>query len=208
RIHVAYLSADFHDHATAYLMAGLFESHDRSRFETTAVSFGPEQGGEMRHRLQQSFEHFVEVRAETDEGIARLLRDLEVDIAVDLKGLTLDSRAGVFARRPAPVQATYMGFPATLGANFIDYFLADAYTIPPGQRDAFAEKIVYLPDTYFATSYRANEAHRQRAQIAPARAQAGPPEPGVVLGGFHHPYQITPDAFERSSSLPHKNRVR
>src|SRR5262249_40404361 len=151
RIRVAYLSADYHDHATAHLMAGVFESHDRARFETFALSFGPQTNGAMRQRLQRSFDRFIDVQAEGELTIAALIRDLEIDIAVDLKGFTMNSRVGILARRPAPVHVNYLGYPGTMGADFIDYILVDRFVVPPDRCDAFAEKTVYLPDTYFAT---------------------------------------------------------
>src|SRR5262249_16621398 len=117
RIRVAYLSADYHDHATAHLMAGVFESHDRARFETFALSFGPQTNGAMRQRLQRSFDRFIDVQAEGELTIAALIRDLEIDIAVDLKGFTMNSRVGILARRPAPVHVNYLGYPGTMGAD-------------------------------------------------------------------------------------------
>jgi len=111
RIRVAYVSADFHQHATAYLMAGVFELHDRSRFELTAISIGPPDTSEMRQRLKASFDHFMDARLFSDDEIASLIRDAEIDILVDLKGFTLGARTGVFARRPAPILVNYLGFP-------------------------------------------------------------------------------------------------
>jgi len=195
RIRVAYLSADFHEHATAYLMAGVFESHDRSRFETIAVSFGPPKDSVLRRRLMRSFDRFIDVRADSDDRVAALLRELEVDIAVDLKGFSLESRIGIFARRPAPVQVTYQGFPATLGTDFIDYFMADAYMIPPERRDTFAEKIAYLPDTSFTTSYQSIETSGGPAQV-PTRSQVGLPNDRFVFCSFNHTYKITPEVFD------------
>ena len=195
RIRIAYLSADFHDHATAYLMAGVFESHDRSRFKTTAISFGPDKGGNLRQRLMRSFDRFVDVRAHSERAIAELMRDLEIDIAVDLKGCTHGSRLGIFAQRPAPVQVSYLGFPATMGADFIDYILVDPFTVPPDQREAFAEKLVYLPDTYYPTSYHAYEA-QGGARPTPSRADAGLPDEGFVFCSFNNTYKITPSVFD------------
>src|SRR5207248_11457367 len=123
RIRVAYLSADFHEHATAYLIAELLELHDRTRFEITALSFGPEGAGPMRARLEAGTDRFIDVRAVSDADVAELMVDLEIDIAVDLKGHTLGARPGIFARRPAPIQVNFLGYPGTIGAHFIDYVL-------------------------------------------------------------------------------------
>jgi protein O-GlcNAc transferase len=196
RIRVAYLSADYHDHATTFLMAGLFEAHDRSRFETIAISFGPENDGDMRRRLKQSFDRFIDVRSQSEQAIAELVRDLEIDIAVDLKGFTQDSRLGILARRPAPIQVSYLGFPGTMGADFIDYILVDSFVAPPDRHDAFAEKVVCLPDSYYPTSYQANEIHRGGPQPVPSRAAAGLPERGFVFCSFNNNYKITPDIFD------------
>src|SRR5207248_4517542 len=146
RIRLGYLSSDFHDHATAWLVAGLFERHDRSRFETTALSFGPAVDSDMRQRLQRAFDRFVDVRAQTDQEIAGLIRRLEIDIAVDLKGFTQGARTKILAQRPAPIQASYMGYPGTMGADYIDYIIGDRFVIPDDHRRWYSENVVSLPD--------------------------------------------------------------
>jgi predicted O-linked N-acetylglucosamine transferase (SPINDLY family) len=191
RIKVAYLSADFHSHATAYLMAGLFERHDRERFETVAVSFGPDSRSAMRARLRRAFEHFLDVRRKSDREIAALLRDLKVDIAVDLKGFTTDNRSGIFAHRPAPIQVNYLGYPGTMGAPDIDYILADRVVLPPEHHPFYAEKVVYLPDCY-----QVNDCDRQIAERTPTRAEAGLPEQGFVFCSFNNGYKINPAMFD------------
>src|SRR5262249_40015983 len=134
RIKIAYLSADFHRHATAYLMAELFERHDRGRFEIIGVSFGPDDRSEMRARLGAAFDQFLDVRAKSDAEVARLLCELKVDIAVDLKGYTQEARPRILAHRPAPIQVNYLGFPGTMGADFIDYIIADEVVLPFDQQ--------------------------------------------------------------------------
>src|SRR5262249_12102906 len=130
RIRVAYLSADFRDHAVCRLLAGVFERHDHAQFETHAISFGPDTPSEMRSRVERSFDRFVYVRNKKDRDIANLLRELEIDIAVDLMGFTKDSRCEVFALRPAPVQVNFLGYPGTTGAEYMDYIIADQIVIP------------------------------------------------------------------------------
>jgi protein O-GlcNAc transferase len=191
RIRVAYLSADLHDHATAYLVAGLFEQHDRSRFEVTAISFGPEQDSSMRRRIKSSCEHFVEVRSHSDRQIAELVRQREIEIAVDLKGFTLHNRTNIFATRPAPIAVNYLGYPGTMGAEYYDYILADRIVIPPDQQEFYGEKVVYLPD-----SYQVNDAKRPRPGVAPARAQVGLPEQGLIFCSFNNNYKINPEMFD------------
>ena len=190
RIRVAYLSADFHDHATPRLMAGLLERHDRARFAVTAVSFGPDDGSAMRARLQSACEHFVDVRQQSDAGVAQWLRDREIDIAVDLKGYTADARPGILAWRPAPVQVNYLGYPGTLGAEYIDYVVADAVVIPPGDEAHYAERVVRLPE-----SYQVNDARPSMPERGPTRAEAGLPAAGMVFCSFNNSYKITPPVF-------------
>jgi protein O-GlcNAc transferase len=191
RIRVAYLSADFHAHATSFLMAGLFEAHDRTRFETTAISFGPEIADEMRARLQGAFEGFVDARHMSGHETARLLRELEIDIAVDLKGYTAHGRAEILSHRAAPVQVSYLGYAGTLGADYVDYLLADRIVVPEEQQSCYSERVVYLPD-----SYQVNDSRRPVAGRAPTRAEAGLPERGFVYCSFNNNYKITPAIFD------------
>ena len=190
KIRIAYLSADFHDHATAYLAAELFELHDRHRFDITAVSFGPPSDGAMRQRLARAFDRFVDVRALGDGEAARMLRQSEIDIAVDLKGFTAHSRPGILACRPAPVQVNYLGFPGTMGADYIDYIVADGHVIPTGDEVFYAEKVVRLPD-----SYQVNDAQRPVADRLPARADVSLPDDAFVFCCFNSSYKITADVF-------------
>ncbi len=190
RIRVAYLSADLRDHVMAYCLLELFETHDQGRFDTTAVSFGPDVPGEMRSRLKGAFSRFVDVHRKSDREVAQLLRELEVDIAVDLNGFTTDSRTGIFAFRAASVQVNYLGYPGTMGTDYMDYILADRFVIPEQHRSHYAEKAVYLPDTYMASDSR-----RVIADRTPTRPEAGLPERGFVFCSFNNSYKITPDIF-------------
>ncbi len=191
KIRVAYLSADFHNHATAYLMAGLFEAHDRQRFEVFAVSFGQDVHDEMRSRLQRAFDRFIDVREKSDSEVAQLLREQEIDIAVDLKGFTFGNRTGILAQRAAPIQVNYLGYPGTMGADYIDYILADRHVLPEEERQHYSEKVVYLPD-----SYQVTDSKRGIVQQAPTRGQAALPESGFVFCSFNHCYKITPAIFD------------
>ena len=190
RIRLAYLSADFQEHATAHLMAGLLEAHDASRIEATAVSFGPETNDPMRERLRRAFPRFLDVRDRSDRNIAGMLRELEIDIAIDLKGFTANSRTGILAFRPAPLQVNYLGYPGTMGAPYIDYIIADRFVIPPDRESDFTEKVVRLPDTY-----QVNDAKRRIAESSLTRVQAGLPEAGFVFCCFNSNYKITPEMF-------------
>ncbi|MGO9993417.1 MAG: tetratricopeptide repeat protein [Steroidobacteraceae bacterium] len=189
RIRVAYVSADFHAHATAFLAAGLFEQHDRSRFEILAVSFGPDDASGMRRRLEGAFDRFVDVRSVSDEGIAARMRELEIDIAVDVKGHTLGGRPRIFAHRPAPVQVSFLAYPGTVGVDFMDYIVADRHVIPERDRIHYAEQVIYLPD-----SYQANDSARTAAP-RPTRREAGLPESAFVFCCFNSNYKLTPSTF-------------
>jgi predicted O-linked N-acetylglucosamine transferase (SPINDLY family) len=191
RIRIGYFSADYYEHATAYLMAELFEKHDRGRFEVVAFSFGPDKDDAMRRRLARAFERFLDVRERSDEEIARLSRELGIDIAVDLKGFTRDSRAGIFSWRAAPVQVAYLGYPGTTGAPYMDYLVADENVIPPGQRAHYSEKIAFLPG-----SYQCNDTRRPVAR-AMSRAELGLPEEAFVYCCFNNTFKITPGMFDR-----------
>jgi protein O-GlcNAc transferase len=191
RIRVAYLSADFHDHATARLAAALFEHHDRARFEVYGLSFGVDDGSAMRRRLKAAFEHFHDVAAWSDVQIIDLMRKLEIDIAVDLKGYTQDARPQLFGRRPAPLQVNYLGFPGSLGGNAYDYVLGDAVVTPMSHAQHFAEKIVQLPG-----AYQPNDPMRPVPHTAMSRREAGLPEEGVVFCSFNNNYKITPEVFD------------
>src|SRR5262249_39254021 len=191
RIRIAYLSADFHGHATAYLTAQLFERHDRSRFEVVGVSFGPDDGSRMRARLVRAFDQFHDVRSKSDLEIANLLNELQIDIAVDLKGHTKGSRPRIFAHRPAPIQVSYLGYPGTTGAEFIDYVIADPIVLPFDQQPFYTEKIVHLPECY-----QVNDSQRQIAERTPTRREAGLPDQGFVFCCFNNNYKITAPVFD------------
>jgi predicted O-linked N-acetylglucosamine transferase (SPINDLY family) len=191
KIRIGYFSADFRNHAITYLMAGLLERHNRSQFEIFAFSFGPDTGDEMRARVSSAADRFIDVGSLPDRAIAELSRELEVDIAVDLMGYTRGSRPGIFAQRPAPVQASYLGYPATMGADFIDYLIADPTLIPEASRQHYSEKIVYLPD-----SFQVTDSGQLIASTPCSRAQHGLPEQGFVFCCFNNNYKITPVTFD------------
>jgi protein O-GlcNAc transferase len=190
RIRIAYVSADLHDHATAHLMAGLFERHDRSRFEVWAVSLGPERPSAMRERLKAAFEHFVDARTMSDRAVALAMRGWGIDVAIDLKGHTQDSRPDIFALRAAPVQVGWLGSPGTHGMAAVDYLLADATVVPPGAEAFYREQVVRLPGCY-----QVNDPARTIAEATPTRADCGLPPDGFVFCCFNHVYKITPPVF-------------
>ncbi|KAF0813566.1 Beta-barrel assembly-enhancing protease [Andreprevotia sp. IGB-42] len=195
KIRIGYLSADFHDHATAQLMAEIFELHDRSRFEVSAFSYGPETGDTMRARLRLAFDHFVDLQADAHAAAAEKIRAHGIDILIDLKGYTEHSRSAILAHRPAPIQVNYLGYPGTMGAPFIDYLLADDFIIPVGQDALYSEQVIRLPGCY-----QPNDRQRLRPP-APTRAACGLPDEAVVFCCFNHSYKITPEIFAIWCSL-------
>lgn len=190
RVHIGYLSGDLRDHPVSYLMAGVFEQHDRSRFEVTALSFRPPGESGFARRVAGAFDRFVEVGERSDAEAAGLMRDLKIDIAVDLMGFTRGTRLGILARRPAPVQVHYLGYPGTLGVPYIDYTLADEFVIPQACRVHYAEQIAYLPDCF-----QANDDRRIIGPV-PTRAEAGLPERGLVLCSFSNSFKLNPASFD------------
>jgi protein O-GlcNAc transferase len=188
RIRLAYLSADFHDHATAELMVDLFRLHDRRQFEVIGVCFGGSDSGAMRARLRQGFDRFLEVDGRSDGEVASLLRNLGVDIAIDLKGYTRGARPGILACRAAPVQVSYLGYPGTMAVPFMDYVLADSVVLPHDRQPYYSETIVHLPGCYQVNS---------RAPLAPppSRASQDLPAEGIVLACFNNSWKITAPVF-------------
>ena len=191
RIRIGYFSAEFHDHAVMFQLARMFELHDRSRFSVHAYSFGPKRESPMRSRLTDAFDIFHDVSAMSSGEVAELARSEGIDIAIDLMGYTGHARPEIFALRPSPIQIQYMGYPGTMGASFIDYLIADPVLIPDGRQDHYAEKIIYLPE-----SYQANDDQRQIAERTPGRAELGLPETGFVFCSFNNSHKITPAEFD------------
>jgi predicted O-linked N-acetylglucosamine transferase (SPINDLY family) len=191
KIRVAYISADFRDHAVARLVAGLFEHHDRSRVETTAISLVADDGSAMRKRLRDAFDHFIDADRQSDEHIATLLRGMEIDIVVDLMGFTSGCRPGILAFRPAPVQVSFLGYPGTMGAPYVDYIVADRFVIRDEERGFYTEKIVTLPG-----AYQCNDRQRAIAGATPSRADLGLPERAFVYCCFNNSNKLTPEMFD------------
>jgi protein O-GlcNAc transferase len=190
RIRLGYLSGDFQQHATAHLMAELFERHDRDRFEVSAYSYGPDDNSPMRARLERAFDRFVDIRAMSHREAARLIQADKIDILIDLKGYTHHARPAISAYRPAPVQVSYLGYPATMGADFIDYIIVDRFVVPASQQPHFSERLVHLPG-----SYQVND--RKREMAAPlSRGDCGLPAEGLVLCSFNNSYKISPVFFD------------
>lgn len=189
--HIGYFSADFRNHPVSILMAGVLAAHDRNRFRISAFSYGPDAPrDEVRGRVASAVDEFVDVRNMTDEETSLLARNMGVDIAVDLNGHTGDARTGIFALRAAPLQVNFLGYPATMGARYMDYMLADNTIIPEDFQRFYSEKIVYLP------SYQPNDATRPIAEKRFSRDELGLPETAFVFCCFNHFHKITPAVFD------------
>ena len=191
RIRVAYVSSELREHAVAYLTAGLFEYHDRSRFEVTAISFESGTDTEFCRRIAGAFERFVDASTQNDSEIADLIRKLEIDIVIDLNGFTRNARLGLFAQRPAPIQVNYLGYAGTMGANYYDYIIGDRTVIPPEHFDFYSERIVWLPGSFLV-----NDARRPIAARVPPRSELGLPEEAFVFCCFNQSYKIGPGIFD------------
>lgn len=190
RIRIGYLSADFFNHATALLMAELLEKHDRSRFDVIGYSYGPDDRSPMRTRLVSAFDQFVDIRAEPHAKAAQRIYDDRIDILVDLKGYTRDARTEIFAFRPAPIQVNYLGYPGTMGAEFIDYIIGDPTVTPWDHEQYYSEKIVQLPH-----SYQPNDTKRQISAVVPSRSECELPEEAFVFCCFNNTYKLTQTLF-------------
>lgn len=191
RIRIAYSSTDFRDHVVADMIAGCFEHHDRSRFETIAISLGPNDESRMRRRIEAAFDRFVDAQAMSDAEVARTIRTLEVDIVIDLNGGSGEGRTRIFWHRPAPVQASYLGYPGTMGLPFYDYIIADRSVIPEENRAYYTEQIVYLPH-----SFMPNDRGRRIASRTPSRMEVGLPEAGFVFACHNHEHKISREIFD------------
>lgn len=191
KIKIGYYSADFHNHATAYLMAELFEAHDKGRFEVYGFSFGPNPNDAMRQRLAAAFDQLIDVSSQIEQEIAALSRELGIDIAIDLKGYTKDSRPKIFTYRCAPIQVNYLGYPGTMACDAMDYIIADKVVIPEANQIYFSEKVVYLPH-----SYQVNDSKRAISDRKFTKPELGLPEVGFVFCCFNNNYKILPATFD------------
>ncbi len=191
KIRIGYVGGEFREHAMALLMAGLYEHHDRSKFEIVAFDVGGSDGSALRRRLEAAFDRWVDLAAMTDRQRAERIRNEKIDILVNIIGYFQSEPMGVFAHRPAPVQVSYLGYPATLGAPYIDYLLADRIVVPEGEQGFYTEKIVYLPETYWATDSRLPVSEK-----TPGRSDCGLPDDGFVFCNFNHVYKLTPKTFD------------
>jgi predicted O-linked N-acetylglucosamine transferase (SPINDLY family) len=190
KIRIAYVSPDFREHPVGHVLAGVIEHHDRDRFELVGISLGVDDQSRLRSRFEKAFDRFVDARTLGSRQIAETMRSLEIDIAIDLAGYTADSRNDIFAYRPAPVQANYLGYPGTLGTDYMDYIIADRHIIPEEHQAFYSEQVVYLPDTYMPT-----DASLTISERTPTRAECGLPDQGVVFCSFSHDYKLNPTIF-------------
>jgi predicted O-linked N-acetylglucosamine transferase (SPINDLY family) len=190
RLRIGYLSADFHTHATSQLMVQMLEQHDRSRFEVTLFSAGPDDASPMRARIEASSEHFEHLRGQSHEAMARRIRELGIDILVDVKGATHGTLMPVTAHRAAPLQVSWLGFPGTTGAAYVDYFIGDPITTPLDHSAHFSEKLAQMP-----LCYQPNDAKRALPQPS-TRRDWGAPEGVPLLCAFHQSYKISEAVFD------------
>ena len=191
RICVGYYSADFYEHATAYLIAEILELHDRRRFRVVVFNFGPVTRDAMQLRIKAAVDSFFNVSDLSDAGVAELSRTTGVDIAIDLKGFTQNQRAGIFANRAAPIQINFLGYPGTMGADYIDYIIADDEIIPEVSRAFYTEKVISLPG-----SYQPNDRKRLISAGVMTRSECDLPDEGFVYTCFNNNFKINPEVFD------------
>jgi len=190
RIRIGYLSADFRHHALAQLAVGLFEHHDKSPFEIMAISCGPDDRSDLRNRIRSAVENFIDAGGMPDSVVAEFVRRRETDIIVDLSGFTQDNRFSVFARRVSPLQVNFLCYTGTMGADCMDYIIADPMVIPKDHFQFYSEKVVWLPDTY-----QANDRSRPISGRRPTRSECNLPDAAFVFCCFNSTYKITPEVF-------------
>ena len=189
RVRIGYLSSNFNLHAVSMLIAELLELHDRQRVEVFAFSWSPQDGSAMLQRIRVAVDHFVDITQIPDADAAQAIRAAEIDVLVDLQGLTTNARPRILAHRPAPRQVAWLGHPGTAAVPGVDYLLADRFLVPEDQQPLYAEQLLYLPDCY-----QVND--RQRPRGTPAtRAQYGLPEDAFVFCAFNNTNKFTPEAF-------------
>jgi len=192
KIRIAYFSPDFRNHAVSLLTSELFEIHDRSRFEVFAFSLQKAPiDDEINIRLRRGFDRYIDVENMSDPEIALLARELEVDIAIDLAGPTQYSRTRIFSYRAAPIQLNWLGYPGTIGADFIDYIVADKNIIPESHQQFYTEKVVYLPDTYMVDDSKRVASSRQFT-----REECGLQENAFVFCCFNNDYKFNPKVLD------------
>ncbi len=189
-LHIGYLSADLNDHVVAQQMVEIFEQHDRNRYRISAYSCAPSDESVMRRRLEKAFDSFVDIHDLSLKDAAGRINADKVDILVDLTAYTKNSRSGLLALRPAPIQINFLGYPGTMGVDFIDYIIADRFIIPAGHFGNYSEKVLWLPDSYMP--HDSQTPH----PAAPSRAECGLPEDALVFCCFNAPYKITSDVFD------------
>jgi protein O-GlcNAc transferase len=197
KIRLGYVSTDFRQHPVADLTVGVFECHDRSQFEVLGVSIGPNDHSEIRRRLESAFDKFVDAEALGADDIAGLIREQGIDVLIDLSGFTWGARTEIFARRPAPVQVNYLGYPGTMGAEYIDYLIADPILVPASHRASYMEKIAYLPHSYMPH----DGASRRVSDRSLERAEFGLPASGFVFCAFNNAYKLNPARFRERMKL-------
>ena len=191
KIRVGYLSADFRKHAVSYLTVELYERHDRAAFEVHGFSLTPNDSSPIQKRVMGAFDYFHDLETVSDEDISALIRKLEIDVLIDLGGHTSAARTGILSRRPAPVQINFLGFPGTMGAQYIDYIIGDANLIPPEHQPYYSEKVIYMPECYQPT-----DTQKTVSEKAISRADCGLSETGFVFCCFNNNFKFTPDVFD------------
>ena len=191
KIRLGYFSPDFKEHPVSYLTAELFEMHDQSQVELYAFSFSANnQNDAMQQRIQKAFNHFIDVSKMSDQEVALLAREYEIDIAIDLAGFTKGSRTQIFAYRAAPTQISYIGYLGTMGAPYMDYLIAEEVIIPKESKQFYSENILYLP------TYQCNDTKKQISTKPFTKEELGLPQEGFIFCSFNNSYKFNASIFD------------
>jgi predicted O-linked N-acetylglucosamine transferase (SPINDLY family) len=197
RLRVGYVSGDFREHAVGFLLPGLLQGHG-PEYELFAYDFSPEEQTPLRMQLKNGFHHFKSIHDLTDRSAAELILADEIDVLIDLHGLSSGARPGIFALRPAPRQGAYLGFMGPTGMPWIDFVVADRQVLPDELTLYFTEKPLYVDSSFLPLVSYVND------DILVERHQVGLPEKAFVMASFGNTYKITPDMFETWLRLLHK----
>lgn len=190
KIRLGYLSNDFHDHATAHLITAMIEAHDRSTFEIFLFSYGVDDQSDYRHRLEQTADHFVDIREQGQKDAAITIYQHQIDILIDLKGYSQGSRLDICSYRPAPIQLSYLGFPGPIGGSLVDGIIADSIVIPEHARELYSDRVFYMPNCY-----QVNDGRQDILDTKKTKKDWGLPHDSFVFASFNQCYKIEPHLF-------------
>jgi len=195
KIRIAYIASSFNQSSLTYLISGLFKFHDKKKFEVIGITFNSPKKDKVHKNIEDDLSRLIDLTGKSDIEIAKYCRNLELDIAIDLNGLSTDMRIGIFAYRIAPVQINFLGYPGTIGASYYDYIISDRNVIPKELEKFYSEKIIYLPDSYFVNSHHVLKVGKSIIDNS-SLDKLGLPHDAFIFCCFNNSYKITPEIFD------------